>query len=124
MTSRAGRGSHSAEQADMPHLDAPLEADMNRSEANPSEGGLERDPTQSAATPAVAVVENNIEGGPEASDVVAQSHPNPSTHQAAGLPRPALTVVMQEGKHASQRDRLWLYRAFSTPLYRRCKSLD
>ena len=53
----------------------------------------------SSGRPAVAVLDNNATGIAAASDVVAQSHPAPNADLNQGFPRPALTVVMQEGDY-------------------------
>ena len=66
--------------------------------AHPSEGIPPGDVSHSAGVPAIAVVETEAADIAANSDMVVQSHPNPHAEAEARLPRPALTVVMQEGE--------------------------
>ena len=76
---------------------APSTQPLLNDDETPPEGLSHREHSYSSGRPAVAVVDNNADGAAAASDVVAQSHPAPHASQEQGMPRPALTVVMQEG---------------------------
>lgn len=72
------------------NLPAPM-PEASLSVGQPIEGSY------STGKPAFAVVEIEGEEGGVASDMFAQSHPTPLLGPGSPAPRPALTVVVQEG---------------------------